>query len=443
MIWTQPHLVQQRVTVEHKDSDLFRPKAETDSRFDIEFPLLRMDRDGHGVGLRAEYLNAVSANLLAKRQYDEVRTQLDQRVERLQSDDSRASRPSPSVLLSQRIELVRLQKQHARLTILKDELETIRESRELVALDVRSAAAKESIVTRPNTGNELTVLADSITRSLKALELAVVRARDESQRQKRLLERAKAMYGDLTTSSSPQQRIHAMTATRKELTAWLEESLDRCQGENSEPDQREDGAGEFHSATSERQIDAQYEQYLEARKRLLSAVSCLQAPLQDPNPPDYIEPANASLPRSQPPKDHSVLNAIEKRLLPVLEQQRLSENHLTFTNEQLEQELASTISMLDRLSDESQLLQAFPILARSGRFANAAATFGKQHAAAEDEEKVKDEVSKRIEPWIFASSAADVSSAETMEKSVNRGMKAMDSVARSLSELRLLRDTRS
>jgi len=49
-------------------------------------------------------------------------------------------------------------------------------------------------------------------------------------------------------------------------------------------------------------------------------------------------------------------------------------------------------------------------------------------------------VLSRIQPWLFAAEAADVASTAGIETHVNQGLQAMDSVSRSLAELRLLRE---
>lgn len=385
-------------------------------------------------GLRAEYLEAVKINLAAQHRYDVLASHT---RDHLTPPDSQTATQPSKALIDQHVDLSRLQKQNASLVELKDELESLRLPQRTAALDNSCSSAEALPPGAPKVASQIDLLSDSITRSIKALELAVVEAQLESEHQKTLFEDAKTQNADFG-NATPQQRAQAMSKTQQELTAWLEENLDRCPAEESLLENSDDKNEEAQPSISDEQIDAQYERYLESRRRLLSAVRALTEPIAAVTPETVTASTGAVSTHLDEPTHNRFMNKVEQSLLPALQQQHASQTHLIFTEEQLQKETSRMISVLDRLSDESQLLQAFPILAHSGRFEHATATFGKKFGPLDDGEK--DEVAARIEPWMFAAKAADVSSTGIMEKHLDRGKEAMEAAAKSLAELRILRE---
>ncbi|KIX05234.1 uncharacterized protein Z518_06106 [Rhinocladiella mackenziei CBS 650.93] len=388
-------------------------------------------------GLRGEYLKALRANLAARHQYDGIASQAESHLPNLSLQNSATSKQDLSGLLDQHVKLLRAQKQHATLVTLKDELEHIKRRRQAAVLDVRPTPEMAS--TQTNSDTDMTILADSIIRSVKALERAVVQAHRQENHEKTSLENTKLVASNMTNTTS-QLRLHALSTTRRELAAWVEESLEMCQGENNEPDHVDMEDAEFNISDSEQKIDHQYNLYLEARQRLLSAVATLKAPLPETSSHGTLnekEVNQLSTNTIFTSEGHDLLNKVEKDLLPASQQQRVLQGHLSFADEQLENEISDTINMLDRLRDESQLLQAFPILAQSRRFEHATSTFGKHYVS---EVETHDQISKRIGPWLFAADAADIATTGTIATHVEHGKQAMDSVSRSLTVLQLLRE---
>lgn len=393
-------------------------------------------------GLRAQYLAAVQANLAARRRYEATLARVqDEPTPSDLGGGGTSSSSESSALLGRHLELLRLQQQNASLVLLQDELERVQRSRGGFAALPARPDLDETCSTSANAANDTDAQIDSVTRSLKALEMAVIQAHHEYRRQKSRLEETKTKTQGLP-SPSPKQRMHALSMTRKELTAWLEDGLETCQqGSGLLPDASEAPGLEDGNSISETMIDDRYEQYLDARRRLLSAAQTLRDPLLRETSDDlgkqHDEPATKGKANShiQAPDESALLNTIEKVLLPASQLESASQAQLVFAQEELESETTTTINMLDRFSDESQLLQAFPVLARSGRFEHAAGAFGKKAAA---QEETTDGLSRRIQPWLFAAEAADVASTAAIEMHLSQGAQAIESVAQSLAELRLL-----
>ncbi|KAK5412233.1 hypothetical protein LTR06_005203 [Exophiala xenobiotica] len=397
-------------------------------------------------GLRTEYLEAVEENRAAHQRYEQaLAARGDQQPQHTEAQ-VRAEGVDATTLLERHIELLRLQKQNASLVVVRDELDRLKLKREATKLNFLPTTAVEDFDARFEAGQDVRVLEESITRRVKALELEVVRAHHEAGNERAKLEKVKMQTQTRISNASPNRQLHAILATRQELTTWLEESLEKCQDqeEQRESEQVEECG---RNVITEAMIEGQYQRYLDARERLVAAVTESKAPLPEkPTPELRSSEERQTEQKTRTTRHHgsreakaTLLNTIEKIVLPKLQNQSVSQAHLVFADEQLQNGLGRTINMLDRLGDESQLLQAFPILARSGRFGHAASTFGKQIDAQEPQNK--DEISRRMAAWLFAAEAADVAVSGAMERQLGQGRDATDSLSRSLAELKFLKET--
>ncbi|KAK4934962.1 hypothetical protein LTR10_023899 [Elasticomyces elasticus] len=382
-------------------------------------------------GLRAEYLVALEENRAAQRRYEDAVSTACQAQSQMGHNEVHSASvhgggvaEGSAALLARHIELRRLQKQHASLVVWADDLEGAKSSAALATIDGGLPMKSVNVVKPPSeTAKGTMALEDSLARSMQALEMAVVQAHQDAKKEK--------------------QRVQAMLATRRVLTTWLEEALEMCQGQISHTGS-ETMESKDRDTVTDAMIDEVYERYLDARRRVLGNV----ASLSDLVLGDMEQNSNGSqdlavksgpgrVMRGSDLETRGLLNVIEKALLPALQRQGSAQTHLSFATEQVDAEMARIINMLDRLGDESQLLQAFPILARSGRFQHAASALGKR---ADDEDETKDEISRRTEPWMFAANAADVALSSALEKALGEGKQAMESASKSLAELQLLKD---
>ncbi|OAP55575.1 hypothetical protein AYL99_10548 [Fonsecaea erecta] len=382
--------------------------------------------------LKVEYLEAVRTNVAARRRYMEAvalavpeapHPDLPSRLATDQRD-----------FLDQHLELSRLRKQSAQLTALNGEVNAILSSSDLPMVPRGSTTVNPEAATVSSENGQQQDLPRSIMQSIQALEMALVYARHEATQQKVLLDQAKSSMSE-PGNASDERRLAALSVARKILTIWLQESLDKCQeGPDVWDDQVVDDARQTDEDV-EAQIEMEYEQYLEARRQLLSVTAKLRALLPDKEKPRKIED-NKQVEQSFVSQATDLVNAIERRLLSSMQQQRMSSSHVALVDEQIHKESTATINMLDRLSDESQLLQAFPLLAGSGRFVHATSIFGdkQKHDA---NVGTKDEVSKRLGPWMFAAEAADVASSGAIEKHLKQGREAMDEARRGLAAIQL------
>ncbi|EXJ54730.1 hypothetical protein A1O7_10071 [Cladophialophora yegresii CBS 114405] len=410
----------------------------------------------------SEHLEATRENGPATHRYNELDPPP------IRSTRASVREHSTASLLDQYRELLRHQMRHGTLVALRDELARMKFSSGRTAVDLRTNITHE-LPTQTQTHplpHQLETLTVSINRAIQDLELAVVQAHREAKREKAVLERAKASTLDMN-QRTPDCRRHAISAVRRELTTWLEQSLDKCQESHNHVAVELDGGVESEdndvAEPWEAKIDGQYERYLEARRHLIDIVACLRTPLPTPTPPQERKAkgivsvsATQALEKSTAQQVPHTLaaetgvgaeNALETRLLPSMQQHNTAHAHLTSLDEQLGKETTATINMLDRLGEESQLLQAFPLLAHSGRFEHAASAFGNvkkqdRDTSTSDTEgqDMQDTISKRLKPWLFAAQAADVASMSSVDAYLQKGDQAVHAASRSLDALRVVRE---
>lgn len=404
--------------------------------------------------LRAVYLEALEDNHAAQRRCDDAvsaarRTETQTQMYAISSmpalgdDDGEG----PAALLARHIELRRLQELHSSLIVLADDLQTAKSLGIPARLDAGlPSMSVPPINARSESGNRITVLEDTLSRIMQALEMAVVQAHQDAVRERARLEEVKSLAAPNPT---PQQHVRAMLAARQVLTAWVEEALELCQGqEQGQPEHQETNTMNEEARITDAMIDEEYERYLNGRRRVLDAVAALGTPVRghdgqnvNETRPAAIYTVTAPAPATRDVRlgvePDGLLHTVEKNFLPAAQRQSTAQTYLAFTMEQIDDEMAKTTNVLDRLSDESQLLQAFPILARSGRFKHAASALGKR---ANSEDEMKDVISRRMEPWMFAADAADAALSGALEKALGEGKQAMESVSKNLAELRLLKE---
>ncbi|KEF57310.1 uncharacterized protein A1O9_05227 [Exophiala aquamarina CBS 119918] len=420
--------------------------------FDV-LPEPQSEEDG---GLHAEYLKAFQANAVAQRRCAEAM----QRIQEVKADadgnatarNAASGRASSTSVLQRHLKLLRLQKQHGELVCLRDEIEALKLARGLSSLRIAVDADADTdvpgvVASQPvgdDTGGTIPRLEGLVENLMKGMEIAVVQAQREAGRQATALDGLKAQSRPFSTHTA-QQQVSALSSTRSELTAWLEESLEKCQDDiDGDPRCVEHASGQrvaFDEVEMEQKTDEEYERYLEARKRLLLAVSALKTEVSGAGLQAEGHESEAGArdmdTNTRPPRlaETHMVGSIEKRLLPAMQQHNITQHHLGLAEEQLRTETESIVKVIERLSDESQLLQAYPMLAHSGRFQHASSVLGSKPR---DENVEQDRIAQLIEPWLFSAEAADVAAASGIEKHLKQGKEAIGSVARRMTELGLL-----
>ena len=372
-------------------------------------------RPKYATGVRRQYLEAVQAEARAKQEYEVLR------VSDLRTVVS--GRESDQDVLLNHVNALKQRQHHVKLDSLTHYAEEFEKLLPTVPVqhdyeeagDVDDAANKALDFKRQE--------AASLNRNL---DIAVVEAQAHAHRQRSALQIAQA--GIDVTAISPASRLHALHAVRIELTIWIEENLAAC------------GMDDLHldSATGEKadvdppsieDVEKAYEEYVEARKRLVAATEGLSAPQLNLYGED-VEQAE----RTKITLEADTTTAAEEQLSSWQEARSLAA-FKSYVQTETESEEGDTVDILRRLADESQLLPAYPILAKSGRFKKVVSKLDS------NEQNEGDQVGSHVQAWTFAAGAAETASDAAVTTEARLGNEAVDKARHALKNMTLLQES--
>ncbi|KAE8148048.1 hypothetical protein BDV25DRAFT_159117 [Aspergillus avenaceus] len=400
-------------------------------------------------GLRRKYLEALQANVNARKEYLAVSEK--QLSERSQGGvaGTEACPVNPNAELQAYLKLLRERRQHAKLQIFQHYLQELK-GRDLVK--------PEDFDTTPDQGQQDILPPDLEQHSeegsskdgaeglLHNLERAVVQAKARLDREKRLLEELKARREVQAIPDSetiaPAVKIMALQRIRDELVHWVEQELTSVANFEEEPVQElpaeeiEESARLLDEQIA--QIKDQYAAYVDARKRLLDTASRACQPIgvnsaKPPNRPTEQKQVNDEA--ALPVEPLNVLSFADDVLLPLSKYQRALTLQKSYLAGMLAKEKSTTLRILNRLSDESHLLPEYPVVARQPRFKHAAAGISSRHATNPTESTKPDEIVSLAEAWAFASNAARTSEQRFVEEKVEEGMEIVPDAQKLLQEI--------
>lgn len=382
--------------------------------------------------------------------------------------------------LEEHLENLRLQRRHRNLQLLSHHSEeaekiaseeNILEGFESVARTTTRVKDSEQQVALTATQRHLESLIDSAKVRTTNLELAIVKARQQLRLEHSLLERVKdrskgGRNGE-PASKTAFSNQSAMEATRDELQRWIEEGLAKCEqevaalpgsGTPDMPNNNSDEAQEEHNAL----VDAEYEQYLEARSQLIILANALRTPL----PEHETEPT--SMPVTRPPPEQRIMSddqrqkvslqraphlrhksrisivklgeqsggpdlaKIERAHLPRYHHERLLNTHVTHLDVQTRAQDSRLLQSLGLLSHESHLLPSFPLSA-TGNVQDKSSNKLSQHQA---------EIDHLLRSWAFASNTADGVLRENIVRNAEETKEALERASQHLDEVHLVEDMR-
>lgn len=434
---------------------------------------------------------------------DELRTQYEQallkhndaraRLVHLQTKDAQQTKPdsvntiskkSGSAALRQRhleshLENLRLQKRYKSLRLLShyseqaDQIaseEGFLNAQGLTTQTTTDANEFDQQTALTATQRHLDALLDHVKARTSDLEIALVKTRQQLKLERNLLDRvqghSKSDQNGMTSSGSGLVRQRAMEATRDDLQRWIAESLARCEQETTLPaletlashdiERKQDN--QHHEAL----VETEYEQYLEARLRLVHAAKVLRAPLVEPE----SEPATNSalivtteqkplsedtrkrFPMQRAPHlrhkprmsvnrfgeqaDSPALTKIESLLLPEYHHERLLNTHMTYLGGQTTAQDARLLQSLGLLSHESHLLPSYPL----------SSIDSVQQDRPEKLSQQQSEIEHLLVSWAFASVAAEEVLKETVLGNFEETKEALEQASHHLNEIHIMEDMR-
>ncbi|KAE8390767.1 hypothetical protein BDV23DRAFT_154314 [Aspergillus alliaceus] len=387
-------------------------------------------------GLRKEYLQALQANLNAKKEYRAVSERHISRVSQGGDTAGVGTRAvDPNTELKAYLRLLRDRRRHAKLQITEHYFEELKTRNSIKPEDFDNTGSRSKQFALPTDlkeGQNDSSSGDEIESLLHNLERAVVRARSQLDREKSLLEELRAQHetgnGPGNDGVLPGVKVAALQQTRDALVQWVEEKL-MSVGSNEEGLMQEIPPEEIEKSDNlleiqKAQVAEQYAAYVDARKRLLDAASRACQPVGTISE----QPASHSTKQSKAtPEETSSLEPVELLsfvddfLLPLSKCQRALALQKFYLAGILAKEKSTTLRMLNRLSDESHLLPEYPILAR--------------HATIPTEPTKPDEVVALAEAWAFASEAAGMNEREDVKQTIEEGIETAQDAEKVLQEV--------
>ncbi|OJJ01248.1 hypothetical protein ASPVEDRAFT_624429 [Aspergillus versicolor CBS 583.65] len=397
-------------------------------------------------GLRREYLQALQANVAARKQHHQISEKLDA----LHSERSKfpGSSPDSSSELQAYLRLVRDRRRHAKLQVFEHYFNELRARDTPRPEDFEKQEDQEQFTLPEGLGDEDQdngVAGGDSEELVHKLERAVIRAKSQLDRERELyaeLKARNASEGDRAEKSTPAVKAAALQQTRDELVQWVEDKLvGSGNGEEDPVEELPTEEIEESARILEEQrvrILEQYRAYTETRKRLLEAAARACQPVSTastkspPRPPELKGlPSDETLPL----EPLEVLSYASNVLHPISKSQRSLALQKFYLTGLLAKEKSTTLRVLNRLRDESHLLPEYPILARQPRFKHAAAALNSRHAAGQQDPVKQDEIVNMAEAWAFASAAAGSNEKEYVEQKVGDGNESADNAQEELQNV--------
>ncbi|KAL2872427.1 uncharacterized protein BJX67DRAFT_339458 [Aspergillus lucknowensis] len=395
-------------------------------------------------GLRKEYLQALQANVAARKQFELISEKL------ASAQPSPAPSPShdSSLELQSYLRLVRDRRRHAKLQVFEHYLQELRERDTVKAEDFENPEGRDQLAFAEELqgdGQDDGAKDGNIEELVHRLERAVIRAKSQLDQEKRLYEELKdrnECHDVGADEVAPSVRVAALQQTRDELVKWVEEKLVGSGGTDEAP-VTEPPAEEIEESARilEEQrvrILEQYATYTGTRKRLLetAARACQPVSTASTNPPKQPpDLPGISTEVVLPIEPLEVLSFASKVLHPLSKTQRSLALQKFYLSGMLAKEKSTTLRILNRLSDESHLLPEYPILARQPRFKHAAAAISSRRELSQADPAKQDEIVNMAEAWAFASAAAGSSEKEYVEQKVGDGSEQARNAERELQRV--------
>ncbi|PWY73710.1 hypothetical protein BO70DRAFT_364625 [Aspergillus heteromorphus CBS 117.55] len=430
-----------RSQIEFADDDPDHPGCYSQSRLSLMVPhdaVVDVKRiPPELTGLRRKYLEALQANVAARREYQSVvekTSPVNQQTDK-EKEKPEQPAPDPSSALQEYLGLLRDRRRHAKLQVFEHYLKEIKQRDTVKPEDLEETGAGYRQLTPPGDlgdSQHESKTRDNIEELMDKLERAVIRAKGQLEREKGLLEELKAQRAsDPPGEIPPAVKLKALQRTRDELVQWVEEKLMAVGNSETStgahdlrPEDLEESARLLEDKKA--QIAEQYAAYVDARKRLLDAASRACQPIA-PVPTKPPTRPSSMVQEKKAPGDVSsldplrVLSFTSDVLQPLSKSQRALALQRSYLSGMLAKEKASTLRILNRLSDESHLLPEYPILARQPRFKHAAAALASRQGTNPEPAK-PDEILAMAEAWAFASDAAGANEQEYVEHKLEEGM---------------------
>lgn len=384
-------------------------------------------------GLRRDFLVKLHANVTARKELEEL-----QKLDGRKGIDE-TSKALPN--LETRLSLLRERRRHERLRVLEHHLDRLSRTEAGQSGFLNYKPAADELLPTQYLSNGVDNLQEAnggVADLINRLEKAVLSAKAQLEReQKRLTDIKVRNETQNPIVAATASKVRALSKTRDELVQWVEEHLatssvggdDHLSSRNGRPEQQVD----LHQLDA--RIIEQYRSYVDARARILHAVSIMTSSNADV-PTVSVGNGSSHLALLCKPALDDILSFVDYQIVQTSSLQKSALTQHSHLSSLLEKQKAAESRMFDRLSDESHLLPAYPYLAKEARFQKAVAAFERKAGGGEASGRaVPSEALTKVEPWRFASDAARTTTAEIVHDHLISAIKAVDDAQGSLKEL--------
>lgn len=392
-------------------------------------------------GVRKRYLHALQTHIKAREAYErQVRGPDEAEVKAIRQNE-RNARNGTSAAITIQLELLQEQRKYQRLKILQKYLDQLakQEAAKSNHLSVESIAKAVLPLPELHSG---TIAESEHTRSAKDLTLrlqkAVLRAKNNLEIERGQLERLKSNGSSEENSAkvgskAPDRRVLALSQTRDELIYWIEQQLAKSTEQENEESRIQSSRTDkipLNIARRRKDIEERYEEYLRARRSLISSLSKMYDPIMS----TPIETQETS--SSQRCEGDDTLHQEADLVLPYVIESFIpaADTHKTYLQQEsylakiLQSEINETDKVLSKMADESHLLSNHSSQAADLRFESLEYFAHNIYTESESEET---RITQKAQAWASAVMAASTAKRIAVEERLDSG-EAHISIAREL-----------
>ena len=380
-------------------------------------------------GLQRKYLEALERNLAARNEYNVLAHQ-----NTIKHTRSASANNVQVARLSEHVKLLRLKERHDELRILQRCLTNLKQTNTPRAdiSDLKKAQEYEqapAVSIYHHATSKDTCSDESVGSLMRKLEIAVICAEHQANRERQLLGQVQKDAEISDTSIKETNRSRAIAATRNELVAWMEDKLSNAPSGESSPE--DDLLHEKQRTSVIQQLPSdildKYSRYLDLRRRIIDLLAAISRANQRPSP-RKLAPESKSVRPDQPSQSPGssllpfILTHIQ-RPTQVHHFCRQQSTHLTILSDKERRKISTELS---RLADESHLLPSYPILVSQDRFKHAgSAVTSKSLSDEANFSQERNDIGRRLDAWAFAADTSRQATHEFVAANLGQGDKAV------------------
>ncbi|EXK47435.1 hypothetical protein FOXG_00179 [Fusarium oxysporum f. sp. lycopersici 4287] len=387
--------------------------------------------DSSSKGIYREYIEALKANVDARRNYEDVAQS------NLPSSSLAKQLSSSNELLEEQVSLLKLQAKQARLTAVQNHLDSLMQKPAAAPEYLDPEDVFHDATSLPSVPKEVvnslvaqqSVKKTDLTEQVAQLEKTVLRAKLLLRREEQLLRETRANAQSIPDVISNGIRLHALNTTRNELINWIETELSKASGDE---DGDEDGSKSHSQSTADQAtinnhlniIKEKYANYLATRRSLLASAG----ERFESSPVPVLAPSSTKqqIEEPEPASSTYLLTPYIETLLALSKKQRAMITQKAHVNTTLGKEIKDNCQSLSHLEEESQLLPSHSVAPTSRRRS------GLGEFLASDE---RSGLTGKVQPWVLAADSAKITTLENVAEQIEGGQLALENSMQTLQEI--------